>query len=136
MFVCMCVHVHIYTYIWQESRRQSDEWEALNNDVRRRVDDMEARSMHTVYEAIAKTDAAVGRVHADVRDVEARLAAEVRQAVEEIKDAEQRLARGVDASMQVRHSCAGGGVQVRSLRESTSGLRCVRGGRWRKDIYY
>ena len=87
--------------VLQESRRQYDEWEALSQDVRRRVDDMDARSMRTVSEAISKTDAALGRVHADVRDVEARLASEVRQAVEEIKDAEQRLARGVDASMQV-----------------------------------
>lgn len=84
----------------EESRRQHDEWDALSKELRRRLDDIDARGMRASGEAISKADAAVARLQGDVQDIEARLAGEVRSAVAEIRGAEERLARGVDASIQ------------------------------------
>ena len=90
----------------EESRRQYDEWEALTKELRRRVDDLDARSVRASGEAISKADAAISRLQGDVQDIEARLAGEVRSAVTEIRSAEERLARGVDASIQPLSSTA------------------------------
>ena len=77
--------------ILEESRRQHDEWQAQSKEMRRRADDIDARIMRAAAEAVQKADSAVGRLSADVQDVEGRLAGEVRQAVAEIRDAELRL---------------------------------------------
>lgn len=77
--------------ILEESRRQHDEWQAQSKEMRRRADEIDARIMRAAAEAVQKADSAVGRLSADVQDVEGRLAGEVRQAVAEIRDAELRL---------------------------------------------
>lgn len=92
--------------VLDEVKVRASHWDGLHGEMKRQLATLEDATRRAAQEAASRHEATIHRLQEDVRDMEARLAGEVRVGVGSLREAEQRLQRAVEAKLEGVSSAA------------------------------